>query len=123
MGAGRLGNALLHYEGFSQYGLSIVAAFDEDDSAVGELDNGKQVLPLAKLRDTCRRRSIRIGIIAVPAKSAQRALDALADAGVRAVWNFAPALLSVPEGVLVRNEDMAASLAMLSTALCRGTHG
>lgn len=123
VGAGRLGNALLHYEGFSQYGLSIVAAFDENDSAVGELCNGKQVLPLAKLTDTCRRRNIRIGIIAVPVKSAQRAMDALADAGVLAVWNFAPTLLSVPEGVLVRNEDMAASLAMLSTALCRGTHG
>lgn len=123
VGAGRLGNALLCYEGFSQYGLSIVAAFDENDSAIGELTNGKQVLPLAKLKDTCRRRNIRIGIIAVPANSAQRAMDALADAGVRAVWNFAPTLLRVPEGVLVRNEDMAASLAMLSTALCRGTHG
>ncbi len=123
VGAGRLGNALLSYEGFSQYGLSIVAAFDEDENAIGELCNGKQVLPLPKLKDTCRRRNIRIGIIAVPAKSAQRAMDALVEAGVRAVWNFAPTLLRVPDDVLVRNEDMAASLAMLSTALCRGTHG
>ena len=123
VGAGRLGNALLCYEGFSQYGLSIVAAFDEDESAIGELTNGKQVLPLTKLKDTCRRRNIRIGIVAVPAKCAQRAMDALVDAGIRAVWNFAPTLLRVPEDVLVRNEDMAASLAMFSTALCRGTHG
>ena len=117
VGAGRLGRALLSYEGFSDYGLNIVAAFDAKLDVCGRDESGKQVFPLEKLPDLCRRMKIGIGIITVPAASAQSVCDLLCQSGIRAVWNFAPAHVSVPQGVLLKNENMAASLAVLSQHL------
>ena len=117
VGAGRLGRALLSYEGFSDYGLNIVAAFDVDFEKCGQDDSGKQVFPLDKLPDLCRRMKIEIGIVTVPAEAAQQVCDVLCAAGIRAIWNFAPAHLTVPDGVLLKNENMAASLAVLSQHL------
>ena len=117
VGAGRLGRALLSYEGFSDYGLNIVAAFDADFEKCGQDDSGKQVFPLDKLPDLCRRMKIEIGIVTVPAEAAQQVCDVLCAAGIRAIWNFAPAHLTVPDGVLLKNENMAASLAVLSQHL------
>ena len=117
VGAGRLGRALLSYEGFSDYGLNIVAAFDADFDVCGRDESGKQVFPLEKLPDLCRRMKIEIGIITVPAAAAQSVCDLLCQSGIRAVWNFAPAHVTVPQGVLLKNENMAASLAVLSQHL------
>ena len=117
VGAGRLGRALLSYEGFSDYGLNIVAAFDAKFDVCGRDESGKQVFPLEKLPDLCRRMKIEIGIITVPAAAAQSVCDLLCQSGIRAVWNFAPAHVTVPQGVLLKNENMAASLAVLSQHL------
>lgn len=117
VGAGRLGRALLAYGGFASYGLNIVAAFDCDARACAEKVCGKQVFPVAKLENLCRRMKIEIGIITVPAASAQPVCDALVGSGVKAIWNFAPVHLEVPKGVLIKNENMAASLAVLSKHL------
>lgn len=117
VGAGRLGRALMSYEGFSDYGLNIVAAFDADPAACGRDESGKQVFPLEKLPDLCRRMKIEIGIVTVPAPAAQSVCELLCRSGIRAVWNFAPAHVSVPQGVLLKNENMAASLAVLSQHL------
>ena len=117
VGAGRLGRALMSYEGFSDYGLNIVAAFDADPAACGQDDSGKQVFPLEKLPDLCRRMKIEIGIVTVPARAAQGVCELLCESGIRAVWNFAPAHVTVPAGVLLKNENMAASLAVLSQHL------
>jgi redox-sensing transcriptional repressor len=117
VGAGSLGRALLSYKGFASYGLNVVAAFDLDDSVVGSEICGKVVLPASKLCDMCRRLSINIGIIAVPADQAQEVCDTLVSCGVLAIWNFAPVHLSTPDNILVQNENMAASLAMLSKHL------
>lgn len=117
VGAGRLGQALLGYEGFRSYGLNIVAAFDADPARTGVSDSGKPIFPMDELRHICRRLSVRIGVITVPADQAQAVCDALVDAGIKAIWNFAPIHLYVPEGVLVQTENMAASLAMLSKHL------
>lgn len=114
VGAGNLGRALLSYEGFSQYGLDIVAAFDADPNVSGTIVHGKNVFPLEKLQDLCVRMSIHIGIITVPEGAAQNVCDLLTEGGVRAVWNFAPAKLKAPAGVFVLNENMASSLAVLS---------
>jgi redox-sensing transcriptional repressor len=117
VGAGKLGRALMGYVGFKDYGLNILAAFDSNDSMIGEDENGHQILPIEVLKDTCQRLGVRIGIITVPAPAAQTVCDQLIDAGVLAIWNFAPVRLVVPEGILVQNENMASSLAILSNHL------
>jgi len=117
VGAGRLGRALLSYEGFKEYGLNIVAAFDTDARAAGREENGIPILPAEKMGGLCRRMNIRIGIITVPAAAAQEVCDSLVACGVLAVWNFTPSHLRVAEHILVRSENMAASLAMLSRHL------
>ncbi len=117
VGAGNLGRALLAYRGFTDYGVEIVAAFDNNPQQRGVKESGKDVLPLALLGEVCRARGVRIGILTVPNSAAQAMCDALIQAGVRAVWNFSNAHLKVPPGVLVRNENMAVSLAVLSRHL------
>ena len=116
-GTGRLGRALLNYNGFSAYGLSIVAAFDNNPEMIGKVINGKHILPAEKISNTCSRMNINIGIIAVPASQAQIVCDQFVAGGAKAIWNFAPINLSVPEGILVQNENMAVSLAILSKHL------
>ena len=119
VGAGDLGRALLGYHGFAAYGIEIVAAFDHDPARSGQTIHGKPVFPVERLQELCKRMQIRIGIIAVPAGEAQTVCDALVEGGVRAVWNFAPVVLSTPESVLVQNEDIAVPLAVLSKRLTR----
>ena len=94
-----------------------MAAFDADPARTGVSDSGKPIFPMDELRHICRRLSVRIGVVTVPADQAQAVCDALVDAGIKAIWNFAPIHLHVPEGVLVQTENMAASLAMLSKHL------
>ena len=117
VGCGNLGRALMAYRGFREYGLRIVAGFDVSDDIVGEEVSGKPVLPLSGLPQYCRENGIRIGVITTPAQAAQKACDLLMEGGIKAVWNFAPAHITVGEGVLVQNENMACSLALLSKHL------
>ena len=117
VGAGDLGHSLLSYDGFSGYGLEIAAAFDRDPALVGTTIAGKRVLSMEKLVDLCCRMQIHMGIIAVPGEEAQAVCDTLVSSGVLAIWNFAPVRLDVPEDVLVRNEDLAGSLAVLAKRL------
>jgi redox-sensing transcriptional repressor len=117
VGAGKLGKALLSYKGFDDYGLNIVAAFDVVDSIVGTEDGEKPILPITDLTQFCKKTKIKIGIITVPTKHAQEICNMLVDSGVLAIWNFAPIHLAVPDNILVKNENMAASLAILSKHL------
>lgn len=117
VGVGSLGHALLSYSGFEQYGLNIVAAFDSNPALWGTPVNKVNVMPMDKLSGLSRRLNIHIGIITVPAPQAQIVCDQLIAGGIKAIWNFAPLHLSVPEGTLVANENMAASLALLSRHL------
>lgn len=112
VGAGRLGQALMGYEGFRRYGLSIVAAFDSDAGRQGG-DSAHPVFPMEKLPDLVNRLCIRIGVITTPAANAQQVCDLMTANGILAVWNFAPIRLKAPDGVLIQNENMAASLALL----------
>ena len=114
VGAGSLGRALLGNSEFEQYGLSISAAFDTREELIGTSISGIRVLSFEELGSYCRDNGILIGIITTPMEAAQRVADVLVDAGVRAIWNFALLRLDVPEGVLVQNENLASSLAMLS---------
>lgn len=117
VGAGQLGRALLTYKGFDTYGLNIVVGFDIDEAVVGTDIGGKKVLPLEKLASLCQRMHINIGIITVPEDAAQSVCDLMVEAGIQAIWNFAPVQLEVPPDILVQNENMASSLAVLSKHL------
>lgn len=117
VGAGQLGRALLSYTGFENYGLRIVAAFDKNDEIVNTTIGGKYVFPMEKLNEMCCRLNVHIGVITVPAKVAQSVCDKLIESGVIAIWNFAPVHLSANENIIIHNENVAASLALLSNQL------
>lgn len=116
-GAGSLGSALLGYERFRQFGIHIVAAFDTDPYKVDQQVHGKQILHLDKLADLAQRMHIRLGVIATPAPAAQRCADLMVEGGIRAIWNFAPVHLRVPDFVILQNEDLYRSLASLTCKL------
>jgi redox-sensing transcriptional repressor len=116
-GAGSLGSALLGYEKFRQLGLNIVAAFDTDPYKVGQQIHGKEVLHLDKLPDLAQRMHIRLGVLSTPQAAAQKVADLMVEGGIRAIWNFAPVHLRVPEFVILQNEDLYHSLASLSFKL------
>ncbi len=117
VGVGNLGSALLGYQGFKEYGLNIIAAFDTDESKVGKEIHGTLVLPVEKLSNMIRRMGIKIGILTVPAHSAQALAETMADAGIRAIWNFSPVKVNVPPHVIVQHENLASSLVVLSKKL------
>lgn len=116
IGAGKLGQALLGYNGFDDYGLNILAAFDADPKN-GRTQEGKAIYPMDQLESFCRSNNVLMGIITVPGKCAQEVCDSLISCGIKAVWNFAPVHLDVPANILVQNENMATSLALLSMHL------
>ena len=116
IGAGKLGQALLGYNGFEAYGLNILAAFDAKPAADATQD-GKPIYPMEQLESFCRTNKVLMGIITVPTQYAQQVCDQLIACGIKAVWNFAPTHLEVPEHILVQNENMATSLAVLSMHL------
>jgi len=114
VGMGNLGRALAAYSGFATEGFHVVALFDRDPEVVGEIIGGHAVLPMSELVPAATRLGIAIGVIATPAGSAQDVADALVSAGVRAILNFAPAALSLPEGVTSRSVDLATELHVLA---------
>lgn len=117
VGAGGLGRAFLGYEGFKNNGLNVVAAFDVDESLVGTVVAGKRILHMDELGAFVAKHNIPLGIVTVPKVVAQDVVNRLVDAGVRAIWNFAPAPLRVPKNIVIKTEDLAASLAMLAGKL------
>lgn len=119
VGVGSLGSALLGYRKFEQCGLRIVGAFDEDPVKFGTRIHGIPVLEWKMLPVVVRRLGILIGIITVPPAEAQPVADLMVEAGIRAIWNFAPVQLSIPETVILHNEDLYCSLAALSQKLSR----
>lgn len=116
IGAGKLGQALLDYCGFEASGLHIVAGFDLHTSKK-YTNGGKPIYPMAKLTQFCEDNQVAIAVITVPAESAQDVCDELVDCGIRAIWNFAPIHLNVPEKIVVQSENLAVSLTALRMQL------
>jgi redox-sensing transcriptional repressor len=116
IGAGKLGQALCGYSGFEAYGLNVLAAFDVKPPAE-KTEEGKPIYPMEQLQSFCKANKVLMGIITVPAEHAQAACNQLIECGIKAIWNFAPAHLEVPANILVQNENMATSLAVLSMHL------
>ncbi|HEX2357471.1 MAG TPA: redox-sensing transcriptional repressor Rex [Micromonosporaceae bacterium] len=114
VGVGNLGHALAGYAGFASRGFRISALFDADPARVGEKIAGLVVRHIDDLADVVLEESIAIAVIATPAEAAQSVADQLVAAGVTSILNFAPCVLSVPEGVDVRKVDLAIELQILS---------
>ena len=115
VGAGKLGQALMNYNGFENK-TNILMAFDND---LNKCDN-KKIFHIDKMEELIKRMNIHIGIIAVPKENAQEVCDRLLKCGIKAIWNFAPTNLRVPEDVIVKNEDLSLSLLILLKKLKQG---
>ena len=117
VGAGKLGRALLDYDGFEDFGVKIVAGFDCNETA---LKKGlKDILPIKDIKAYCREHKIKLGIITVGKGSAQNVCDKLVESGIKAIWNFAPVTLKVPNEVLLKQENLALSLAYLNNQISK----
>lgn len=106
IGAGNLGTALAKYDNFTNYGLNIIALFDNDNAKIGKTVNNKLILDIEKLPNLCKKSGVDIAILTVPKAFAQITADYLVKANIKYIWNFAPAVLSVPKDVQVWNENL-----------------
>ena len=114
VGIGNLGHALANYRGFAERGFRTAALVDADPGKVGEEVAGLRIRPIEQLAAIVHEQDALIGVIATPAAAAQAVADALVEAGIRSILNFAPAALAVPEGVSVRKVDLAVELQILT---------
>jgi redox-sensing transcriptional repressor len=114
VGVGNLGHALARYAGFASRGFQIAALFDASPDRVGEHINGLIVHHIDDIRTVVAAENISIGVVATPVLAAQTVVDKLVACGVTSILNFAPCVLSVPDGVDVRKVDLAIELQILS---------
>lgn len=119
VGAGSLGSAILGYKNFDVYGLNIIAAFDNDPSKIRTVVNGVEVLPIEKLGDMIERMHINIGVITSTPESAQKIAETMVNAGITAIWNFAPRHLKLPSNIIVENAQLSYSLGVLTHKLAQ----
>ncbi|MDR1123093.1 MAG: redox-sensing transcriptional repressor Rex [Elusimicrobiota bacterium] len=117
IGVGNIGRALASYGGFAKYSLNIIAACDIDPRLQGTEINGKKIFSVEKALDLIKRLKIKFAIITVPAGQSQPSADLLIKAGIKAIWNFSSVRLSCPPDIIVQNEDLGASLSVLSQKL------
>ncbi len=114
VGIGNLGHALANYRGFGERGFRVEGLLDVDPAKVGEEVAGMPIRPMESLGAVVRERRAAIGVIATPASAAQDVADAMVAAGLRSILNFAPTVVSAPEGVTVRKVDLAIELQILA---------
>ena len=110
VGAGRLGQAIASTSIFAEHGINIAAVFDRDPDVVGRRAGGIEVQSYTELKDAVRDKNIIVGVLAVPATSAQTVADDLVDAGVRIIFNYSEGLLNVPGDVQVHTSNPAVEL-------------
>ncbi len=110
VGAGRLGRAIIGYEGFAPQGFRIVEAFDSHPRMIGTDMNGLTVRNTSELESVLKNQPVDIGIVAVPAEAAQDVIDALVRCGVQAILNYAPTAAHVPKDVQIRRIDPVLAL-------------
>ena len=114
VGSGKLGSAILSYGEFERYGLNVVAAFDADPFLVGRKRGRLIIQAVEEMPGFVRERRVPLAILTAPAGVAQDLTKMLVEAGIRAIWNFTPTRLMVPEGVLARNERFSGGLAEIA---------
>ncbi|MEA2581665.1 MAG: redox-sensing transcriptional repressor [Actinomycetota bacterium] len=113
-GIGNLGQALANYKGFGERGFRVAGLVDADPAKVGKKVGGLAIEPVSALPDLVSTHDVAIGVIATPATAVQEVADAMVEAGIRSILNFAPAVISVPPGVSVRKVDLAIELQILA---------
>lgn len=116
-GVGRLGAALMRDSGINQYGLDIVAGFDVRDNVVDTSIDGIPVFHMDEFKQKQKEYEVTIGILTVPVEEAQWVTDCIIAGGIRAVWNFTPFRIRVPESVVVQNTSIYAHLAVMFNRL------
>lgn len=114
VGAGHLGTAMLGYKRFKDYGLNFVAAFDTDENKIGKEFFNTPIYHIDEIPFMAKKMNVKIGVLTVPAQSAQDAADLLVKGGIQAIWNFAPTNFKVPKDVIIENAQFTESLATLS---------
>ena len=107
---GHLGRALLHYEGLSEHGFNICALFDHNPEKVGQRIGDLSIRPMSEMKKVLASQNIKMAIMAVPARGAQEAANALVAAGVTAILNYAPIIVQVPSHVKIRHIDPVVAL-------------
>lgn len=123
IGAGNLGSALATFAGFTNRGFTVVGVLDVDPSKIGRQLGSLTVRHQDELAELVAEQGVAIGICAVPPASAQEAADHMVAAGVTSILNFAPTVLDVPDGVQVRDVDLAVELQILAFHEDRSRHG
>ncbi|MFH8142244.1 MAG: redox-sensing transcriptional repressor Rex [Muribaculaceae bacterium] len=113
IGVGSLGRALMQDSGLTNYGLEVVAGFDVDPAKIGTTHEGMPVYDVACLGEKARELGMEIGIVTVPVEYAQDAADSIVEAGLKAIWNFTPYRIQVPEEIVVTNTSIYAHLAVM----------
>ena len=106
IGAGNLGTALANYDNFTNYGLNIVALFDNDTRKIGKSINNKLIFDISKIENLTKKTGVDIAILTVPRTNAQSIADHLVKANIKYIWNFTPTVLSVPKEIQIWNENL-----------------
>lgn len=119
VGSGSLGSALLHDTGLLHFGLDIDSAFDVNPDIIGQIINNVEIQHIDQFRDMAAAKNVKIGIITVPVAQAQSVADLMVAWGIKAIWNFTPSRLKVPEGIIVEDTMMYSNLAVLFNRLNR----
>jgi redox-sensing transcriptional repressor len=119
VGVGNLGQALLGYKGFSSQGFQIVAALDADPQKTGTIVEGIKIHALDDLAGLVKQHRVRLGMVAVPAPSAQSVVDQLVDAGIDGIVNFAPVTINLPDHVSHVGVDLASELEQITFAVAK----
>ena len=122
VGVGNLGSAILNYAGFVEHGLKIVGVFDANPNLFGKVINERTIRPFATIVERAaelKKKGINVdmGVVTVPARAAQDVADRLVQIGVRAIWNYAPAQLELPENVVCENVKLSESFAVLTNRM------
>jgi len=117
IGAGKIGSALVQYRGFTQRGFDIVAIFDNDPAKIGTQWNGLTVLPIDRLEQEFKAQQVDMAVLVTPGDAAQAVAERVVAQGVKAILNFAPVQLNVPDDVVVKTVNLALELETLSYAL------
>ncbi len=116
-GVGNLGKALIKYQGLRNYGLHIIAGFDTDPSVVNTVLNEIKVYPVDEFRDLSRKFDVRLAIITTPDARAQEIADLVVAWGIKAIWNFTPQSIKVPDNIIVENTSVYSDLAVILNRL------
>ena len=122
VGAGNLGSAIINYEGFAEHGLNIVGVFDSNPALFGSSIKGHKVMPVDDMLGCAKMLNgydimVEMGVITAPASAAQTVANQLVEVGVRAIWNYAPAVLELPDYVLCENVKLSESFALLTSQM------